>query len=113
LLLYDKFVAQDKPDPNSPDEVKQWKKRKRAIQEMILEEMGKEAYRVVILGEEKNETTQSKEPVIQPGEPPPISEAGAPPDALPPPSPQTRPSFLRSVLSRIPFIGRGQKTINQ
>jgi hypothetical protein len=44
LLLYDKFVAQDKPDPNSPDEVKQWKKRKRAIQEMILEEMGKEAY---------------------------------------------------------------------
>src|SRR3989338_3513989 len=38
LLLYDKFVAQDKPDPNSPDEVKQWKKRKRAIQEMILED---------------------------------------------------------------------------
>ncbi|KKU10975.1 MAG: hypothetical protein UX15_C0018G0001, partial [Parcubacteria group bacterium GW2011_GWA1_45_7] len=31
LLLYDKFVAQDKPDPNSPDEIKQWKKRKRAI----------------------------------------------------------------------------------
>lgn len=113
LLLYDKFVAQDKPDPNSPDEIKQWKKRKRAIQEMILEEMGKEAYRVVILGEEKNETTQGKESVIQPGEPPPISEAGASPDALPPPSPQARPGFLRSVLSRIPFIGRGQKTINQ
>jgi hypothetical protein len=112
LLLYDKFVAQDKPDPNNPDEVNQWKKKKRVIQEMILEEMGKEAYRVVILGEEKNETTQSKEPVVQPEEPPPISEAGAMPEALPPAAPQARPGFLRSVLSKIPFISRGQN-INQ
>lgn len=100
LLLYDKLVAQDKPDPANVDEFAQWKKRKRVIQEMILEEMDKEAYRAVLLGEEKNEPVQ-KETEVKP-ENSAISQPASPSQPLP----QTpQPSFLRRILSRVPFLG--------
>ena len=108
MLLYDKFVAQDKPDPQNPDEVTQWKKRKRAIQEMILDEMDKSAYIAVLLGEEKAEPTKQateEQPPAAP-EPPqlPAGEAGNPPEA----TPQVKPNFLSRILSKIPAIGKGQ-----
>lgn len=42
LLMYDKFIAQDKPDPNNSEEVIRWLKRKRELQKMTLEELDKE-----------------------------------------------------------------------
>jgi len=52
LLMYDKFIAQDKPDPNNPEEETRWLKRKRELQKMILEELDKEEYIDVLLGPE-------------------------------------------------------------
>jgi len=108
LLLYDRLVAQDKPDPANADEFAQWKKRKRVIQEMILEEMDKEAYRAVLLGEEKNEPVQ-KEPEQKPEIPANI-QPGAPSQTLLP-TPQQKPSLMRRILARVPFLG--QKINNQ
>lgn len=111
LLLYDKFVAQDKPDPNSPEEVAQWKKRKRVLQEMILEEMGKEAYKAVLLGSGTAEPTKTKGSAgTAPEEAPSQGEAGTPPEGA---QPQERPGLLRRILSRIPLIGKGRQPINQ
>ncbi|MFA5961920.1 MAG: hypothetical protein WC848_04525 [Parcubacteria group bacterium] len=104
LLLYDKLVAQDKPDPNNIDEFKQWKKRKRVIQEMILEEMDKEAYRAILLGEEPDELAQ-KEQERKTEELPVITEPKALPEKSLPATPQPQPSFMKKILSRIPFIG--------
>ncbi len=103
LLLYDKLVAQDKPDPNNPNEVKQWKKRKRTIQEMILEEMGKEAYSAVLLGSEEAQVTIQEKPPVQ-QEPPSASEAGSLPEALP----QARTGLLKNIMSRLPFFNKNQ-----
>jgi len=50
--MYDKFIAQDKPDPNNQEEVTRWLKRKRELQKMILEELDKEEYIDVLLGPE-------------------------------------------------------------
>lgn len=104
LLLYDKLVAQDKPDPNNIDELKQWKKRKRVIQEMILEEMDKDAYRAILLGEEKEEPAQNQTE-RKSEESPVAAEAEALPEKSLPTLPQPQPSFIKKVLSRIPFIG--------
>jgi hypothetical protein len=108
LLLYDRLVAQDKPDPANADEFAQWKKRKRVIQEMILEEMDKEAYRAVLLGEEKNESAQKE--TEQNPEIPANIQSGAPPQTLMP-TPQQKPSLMRRILARVPFLG--QKINNQ
>ena len=58
LLLYDKLIAQDKPDPNSVEDVKRWLIRKRALQKMILEELDLDQYVDILLGPE---ITQIKE----------------------------------------------------
>jgi hypothetical protein len=104
LLLYDKLVAQDKPDPDNIDELKQWKKRKRVIQEMILEEMDKDAYRAILLGEEKEEPAQNQTE-RKSEESPVAAEVEALPEKSLPTLPQSQPSFIKKVLSRIPFIG--------
>ncbi|MFZ2975846.1 MAG: hypothetical protein WA055_04460 [Candidatus Moraniibacteriota bacterium] len=104
LLLYDKLVAQDKPDPNNIDELKQWKKRKRVIQEMILEEMDKDAYRAILLGEEKEEPAQNQTE-RKSEESPVAAEVEALSEKSLPTQPQPQPSFIKKVLSRIPFIG--------
>jgi len=102
LLLYDKLVAQDKPDPADTDEFIQWKKRKRIIQEMILGEMDKEAYRAVLLGEEKSEPVQKEQEGK--AETPAAPQPGIPPQTLPQ-TQQSKPSLIRRILSRVPFIG--------
>jgi len=102
LLLYDKLVAQDKPDPADTDEFTQWKKRKRIIQEMILGEMDKEAYRAVLLGEEKNEPVKKEQE--EKSESRAVSQPGIPPQTLPK-AQQSKPSLIRRILSRVPFIG--------
>lgn len=102
LLLYDKLVAQDKPDPADTDEFTQWKKRKRIIQEMILGEMDKEAYRAVLLGEEKNEPVKKEQE--EKSESRAASQPGIPPQTLPK-AQQSKPSLIRRILSRVPFIG--------
>ncbi|MFA5232085.1 MAG: hypothetical protein WC410_00155 [Candidatus Paceibacterota bacterium] len=108
MTLYDKFVAADKPDPNNPEEVKQWKKRKRAIQEMILDEMDKAAYKTVLLGEEESEPAKSteEEPPAAPESPQlPAGEAGPAPEA----QPEQKASFFKQILSKIPVIGKGRQ----
>ena len=102
LLLYDKLVAQDKPDPADTDEFTQWKKRKRIIQEMILGEMDKEAYRAVLLGEEKNEPVKKEQE--EKTESLAASQPGISPQTLPQ-TQQSKPSLIRRILSRVPFIG--------
>lgn len=102
LLLYDKLVAQDKPDPADTDEFTKWKKRKRIIQEMILGEMDKEAYRAVLLGEEKNEPVKKEQE--EKSESSAAPQPGIPPQTLPQ-TQQSKPSLIRRILSRVPFIG--------
>lgn len=108
LLLYDKLVAQDKPDPANAEEYAQWKKRKRVIQEMILEEMDKEAYRTVLLGEEKTEPVQKDQEEKQ--ENPVATQSSNTPQVLRQ-TPPTKPSLIRRILSRVPFLGK--KLVNQ
>lgn len=102
LLLYDRLVAQDKPDPNNTNEFAQWKKRKRVIQEMMLEEMDKEAYSALLLGEEKNEPVQNEQEV-KPETVLPAVQSGVPAQ-MPSEKVQPQPSFMRRILSRIPFL---------
>jgi hypothetical protein len=108
FLLYDKFVAEDKPDPANPIETAQWRKRKRFIQEMILEELGKEAYKAVILGESENIAAETN--IAPQANPAPSPQIVAP---QPPPSAESnqQPGFLGKILSKIPFIGQGQSPV--
>ncbi len=109
MLMYDKFVAEDKPDPNSPEEVLGWKKRKRFIQEMILDELDKSAYKTAILGKE---ITTLPPPKLQEASPSPLPDSPQPPASpmlnLPPePMPAAKPGFIQRMLQKIPFITKG------
>jgi hypothetical protein len=109
LLLYDKFIAQDKPDPNNAEETAQWKKRKRMLQEMILEEIGKEAYKTALLGAEPKQAEKQKEETkINLPE----SEAGVMPEQNSNQS-QERQNLFKKILSRLPFINKNKKTSKQ
>jgi len=103
FLLYDKFVAEDKPDPNNPDEVKQWQRRKRAIQEMILEELDKEQYKELMLGKEEEEPSEAAKEEKQPAEAP-----VSPPVGTLPPEGGMMPAAggIRQRLQKIPLLGR-------
>lgn len=105
LILYEKFVGQDKPDQNNVEEISQWKKRKRALQEMILEEMGKEAYKNVLLGAEQTEQEYKAEKVVE-------SEAGPAPQEEIPPQQKSQNLFKR-ILARLPFVGKKKDKTNQ
>lgn len=113
LILYEKFVGQDKPDPNNAEEMSQWKRRKRALQEMILEEMGKEAYKNVLLGveqiesQDKTENANSNEQKSKVAE----SEAGPMPQEEIPQQ-QKKQSLFRRILSRLPFAAKKQTKNN-
>ncbi len=111
LLLYDKFIAQDKPDPNNNEETAQWKRRKRMLQEMILEEMGKEAYKTALLGTETKQTERpEKEEETKANLP--ESEAGIPPEQNSN-QPQERQNLFKKILERLPFINKNRKAIKQ
>ncbi len=106
ILLYDKFVAEDKPDPNNEKEVRQWQKRKRELQKMLLEELGKEAYEEVLLGKEEEEITPKKEKEIKKEE---IEQVV--PTELPEVSPSIgvkppvqSPGIMRRIINRIPLL---------
>ena len=98
LLLHDRFIGADKPDANDPNAVKAFLRRKRAIEEMILEATDKEAYSAVLLGEE-----QMRETKATPEEKPEQEE---------PETPNTeniavdRPSLIKRALQKLPFVGR-------
>ena len=99
LMLHDRFVGGDKPDPNDPDAVKAYKTRKRAIEEMILEATDKEAYKTLFFGEEKKKTQPQATP-----------EPVATPESAEQPNVEgsavvRRPSFIRRALNSLPFIG--------
>lgn len=97
LMLYDKLVAEDKPDPKNPEEVKQWQKRKRELQKMILEELGKEAYEEVLLGEEEPKAKKEVSPERK-------TEAGKPP-ALSGTTPMpTQPGIMSRMMAKIPIL---------
>ncbi|MDP2655591.1 MAG: hypothetical protein Q8P17_03600 [bacterium] len=98
LMLHDRFVGGDKPDPNDPDAMKAYKTRKRAIEEMILEATDKEAYKTLFFGEEKKMRPQATpEPVATPEstEQPNVEGSAV----------VRRPSFIRRALNSLPFIG--------
>jgi hypothetical protein len=100
LLMYDKFIAQDKPDPNNPGEVTRWLKRKRELQKMILEELDKEEYIDVLLGPEAEakalpQTNNAQAPVT-PAE-----------GQTPPTEPTTAaPNKIQQLMGKIPILGK-------
>ncbi|QLG69727.1 MAG: hypothetical protein CH104c_0496 [Candidatus Woesebacteria bacterium] len=76
LMLYDKLIAQDKPNSNDENEVKVWLKRKRELQKMLLEELDLDSYIEVLLGAEPAEAgTESTETPTEPSAVAPVSPA--------------------------------------
>jgi uncharacterized cupin superfamily protein len=108
LLLYDKFIAQDKPDPNNAEDVKRWLIRKRALQKMILEELDLDQYVDILVGPEITENEEESE------EPPPEEEPVAPvspsKDTLPPETSESPPvtdrNKIRQLIGKIPGLGK-------
>ena len=100
LLMYDRFIAQDKPDPNSPEEVKRWLKRKRELQKMILEELDKEEYIEVLLGPEAEAQELPKsEPVESP-----VGAGTEPNQQLQPQG--TGQNKIQQLMGKIPILGK-------
>jgi len=98
LLLFEKLIDEDTPDANDPNQVNQWLRRKRTLQEMLLEEFGKEAYTDELLGEKKEVAKPAvavapKEPAV---EQPPI-----PPTIEPMPSGEALPEAPQGIMGRI------------
>jgi hypothetical protein len=108
MLLYTKFVAEDKPDGSDPAEVTAWKRRKRFIQEMILDELGKSAYKNVLLDGDDQPTKETKEQTAPPNPPQPLP---APVPELPAETvPAQSPGFFKRLLSKLPFVNKNLKT---
>ena len=103
LMLYDKLIAQDKPDPQNAEEVKRWLKRKRTLQTMLLEELDLDSYIDLLLGEDDEAQEAGKE------EP---ATATPPAGALPAPAPAPgNPAAngnggMRALLRQIPLLGK-------
>lgn len=104
LELYKIFIAEDKPNPNDPEDMKRWTARKRIFQEMILEDYGKEKYAQAILGtlkqaEEVEKEVQEQAPEEAPGAPAaPVPGGNAPMSAIPQPVPMVPPEELSAVV---------------
>ena len=108
LLLYDKLIAQDKPDPNNPEDIKHWLMRKRALQKMILEELDLDQYVDILLGPEislKKEETVETQPVEEPVAPVlPSNGSLSPETANEPPVDDT--NKIRELIGKIPGLGK-------
>ncbi|MBU1033162.1 hypothetical protein KJ937_04520 [Patescibacteria group bacterium] len=108
LLLYDKFIAQDKPDPNNPADIKRWLIRKRALQKMVLEELDLDQYVNILLGpeipEKQEETVEvpPKEEVVAPVSPP----NGTLPANTANESPLANKNKIRELVGKIPGLGK-------
>lgn len=108
LLLYDKLIAQDKPDPNSVEDVKRWLIRKRALQKMILEELDLDQYVDILLGpeitqiQEKTEEASLNEEIVTPVAP---SNDTLSPEAGNSP-PVANKNKIRELIGKIPGLGK-------
>jgi len=112
LLLYDKLIAQDKPDPNSPEDVKHWLIRKRALQKMILEELDLDQYVDILLGPEL--VQKQEETIITPSNGEPVAPVAPSDDSLPPEagssSPVANKNKIRELIGKIPGLGKMLQT---
>ena len=108
LLLYDKLIAQDKPDPNNPADVKHWLIRKRALQKMILEELDLDQYVDILLGPELMQ--KQEETIITPSNGEPVAPVAPSDDSLPPEagssSPVANKNKIRELIGKIPGLGK-------
>ena len=108
LLLYDKLIAQDKPDQNNPADVKHWLIRKRALQKMILEELDLDQYVDILLGPEL--VQKQEETIITPSNGEPVAPVAPSGDSLPPEagssSPVTNKNKIRELIGKIPGLGK-------
>lgn len=94
LMLYDKLIAQDKPDIQISEEVTRWLKRKRELQKMLLEELDLDAYIETLLGEDTEVQKTGSEDVT------------APAPAVNQPMPTVAPGGAPNFLKQIPIIGK-------
>lgn len=109
LLLYDKLIAQDKPDPNNVEDIKRWLIRKRALQKMILEELDLDQYVDILLGPEimqvqdktEEEPSQNDE-IVTPVAP---SNDTLPPEAGNSPAVVNK-NKIRELIGKIPGLGK-------
>jgi hypothetical protein len=108
LLLYDKLIAQDKPDPNNPADVKHWLIRKRALQKMILEELDLDQYVDILLGPEL--VQKQGETTITPSNGEPVAPVEPSDDSLPleagNSSPVANKNKIRELIGKIPGLGK-------
>ena len=108
LLLYDKLIAQDKPDPNNQTDIKHWLIRKRALQKMILEELDLDQYVDILLGPEL--VQKQEETIITPSNGEPVAPVAPSDDSLPPEagssSPVTNKNKIRELIGKIPGLGK-------
>ncbi|MCA9382318.1 hypothetical protein KC660_02825, partial [Candidatus Dojkabacteria bacterium] len=108
LLLYDKFIAQDKPDPSDPIGIKQWLIRKRALQKMILEELDLDQYVDILLGpeitekQEKSEETPTESEAVAPVSP---SNGTLQKETTNKP-PVANKNKIRQLIGKIPGLGK-------
>lgn len=99
IELYKIFVAEDKPDPEDVEAIKQWKIRKRALQKVILEQFDMEQYEDLILG--PKEKVEKKAPELPPELPPAIPAAPTP-GVIPP----EMPAGIKGLIAKIPLLNR-------
>ena len=108
LLLYDKLIAQDKPDQNNPADVKHWLISKRALQKMILEELDLDQYVDILLGPELMQ--KQEETIITPSNGEPVAPVAPSDDSLPPEagssSPVANKNKIRELIGKIPGLGK-------
>ena len=108
LLLYDKLIAQDKPDPNNPEDIKHWLIRKRALQKMMLEELDLDQYVDILLGPELVQRQEKATATLLNEEP--VATVAPLEDSLPPEVTNTPPAEnknkIRELIGRIPGLGK-------
>ena len=112
LLLYDKLIAQDKPDQNNPADVKHWLIRKRALQKMILEELDLDQYVDILLGPELMQ--KQEETIITPSNGEPVAPVAPSEGSLPPKvttmPPAENTNKIRELIGKISSLGKMLKT---
>lgn len=103
LMLYDKLIAQDKPNPNDEKEVKAWLKRKRTLQEMLLEELDLDSYIDLLLGEDEEGAETAETPAVAPVSP---AVGALPGQSVGNPPANQAGGGIRRVLQQIPLLGK-------
>jgi len=100
LLLYDKLIAQDKPDPKDPADIQRWLKRKRELQKLMLEELDLDSYIELLLGPDQTEASTVETPMNNPQNGP-----VSPVEGTQPPGPGVA-GGIRELMNKIPLIGQ-------